>query len=166
MLPIAEIQKLLEGEVYADDATLDKYSRDASLFEMRPQAVVFPKNSKDIQVLVSWVNSHKADLPDLSITMRAAGTCMSGGSINESIVVDTSKYMHGVLEVNAQEKWARVLPGTYYRDFDTETRKYNLIMPTYTASRDLCAVGGMVANNSGGEKSIQYGKVVRPLYHK
>ncbi|MEI6022614.1 MAG: FAD-binding oxidoreductase [bacterium] len=184
MLPIAEIQKLLEGEVYADDATLDKYSRDASLFEMRPQAVVFPKNSKDIQVLVAWVNSRKKDFSDLSITMRAAGTCMSGGAINESIVVDTSKYMHGVLEVNAQEKWARVLPGTYYRDFDAETRKYNLIMPTYTASRELCAVGGMVANNSGGEKSIQYGKVenfireltvvltdgheyvVRPLSHK
>ena len=128
MLPIAEIQKLLEGEVYADDATLDKYSRDASLFEMRPQAVVFPKNSKDKQVLVAWVNSRKKDFSDLSITMRAAGTCMSGGAINESIVVDTSKYMHGVLEVNAQEKWARVLPGTYYRDFDAETRKYNLIM--------------------------------------
>ena len=118
MLPIAEIQKLLEGEIYADDTTLDKYSRDASLFEMRPQAVVFPKSSKDIQVLVQWVAAHKTEIPDLSITMRAAGTCMSGGAVNESIIVDTSKYMHGVLEVNESEKWARVLPGTFYRDFD------------------------------------------------
>ncbi len=159
MLPIAEIQKLIEGEIYADDATLDKYSRDASLFEMRPQAVVFPKSSADIQALVQWVSAHKAEIPDLSITMRAAGTCMSGGTVNESIIVDTSIYMHGVLEVNETEKWARVLPGTYYRDFDAETRKSGLIMPAYTASREICAVGGMVGNNAGGEKSIQYGKV-------
>lgn len=159
MLPIAEIQKLLEGEIYADDATLDKYSRDASLFEMRPQAVVFPKTSKDIQALVQWVAAHKTEIPDLSITMRAAGTCMSGGTVNESIIVDTSIYMHGVLEINESEKWARVLPGTYYRDFDAETRKVGHIMPAYTASREICAVGGMVGNNAGGEKSIQYGKV-------
>jgi FAD/FMN-containing dehydrogenase len=120
--------------------------------------VVYPKDSADVQALVKWVTERKKDDPTLSITARAAGTCMSGGSINESIIMDTTRYMTGVLEVNAAEKWARVLPGAYYRDFDVETKKSGLIMPAYTASRDLCAVGGMVANNSGGEKSIHYGK--------
>lgn len=169
MIEVAKLQKIIEGEVFADDATLDRYSRDASLFEMRPEAVVFPKHSADIQALVKWVTEQKATNPTLSITMRAAGTDMSGGAINDSIIVDTTKYMHGVLEVKKEEVfqkegytisgYARVLPGTYYRDFDTETKKVGLIMPAYTASRDICAVGGMVANNSGGEKSIHYGKV-------
>ncbi len=153
-----ELQKIIKGDIATDTATLDKASRDASLFEMRPQMVVYPKDSADVQALVKWVAEKKKEDPTLSITARAAGTCMSGGSINESIIMDTTRYMMGVLEVNKEEKWARVLPGTYYRDFDVETKKSGLIMPAYTASRDLCAVGGMVGNNAGGEKSIHYGK--------
>lgn len=163
-----ELKKILKGDVEWSEATLDKYSRDASLFEIRPQVVVFPKDSADIQTLVKWVATHKAEYPNLSITARAAGTCMSGGAVNDSIILDTTRYMHGVLEV-AQEQsfqkygheiagYARALPGTFYRDFDKATRAQGLIMPSYSASRDLCAIGGMVANNAGGEKSIHYGK--------
>ncbi len=153
-----EIKKFFKGDVATDTETLDKASRDAGLFEMRPQVVVYPRDSADVQALVKWVAEKKNDDPTLSITARAAGTCMSGGAINESIIMDTTRYMTGTLEVNATERWARVLPGTYYRDFDVETKKVGLIMPAYTASRELCAVGGMVGNNAGGEKSIQYGK--------
>lgn len=156
-----DLKKILKGDVDTSEAALDKASRDASLFEMRPQVVVFPKDSADVQVLVRYVSEHKKSDPTLSITARAAGTCMSGGSLNESIIMDTTRYMTGVLAVNASEKWAKVLPGTYYRDFDIETKKVGLIMPAYTASRELCTVGGMVANNSGGEKSIYYGKTER-----
>lgn len=154
-----DIKKIIKGDVDTSEVALDKASRDASLFEMRPQVVVFPKDSADIAAVVKYVATEKKNDPTLSITMRAAGTCMSGGALGESIIIDTTRYMAGTLEVNASEKWARVLPGTYYRDFDVETKKHGLIMPAYTASRDLCAVGGMVANNSGGEKSIYYGKV-------
>ncbi len=154
-----DIKNIIKGDVDTSELALDKASRDASLFEMRPQVVVFPKDSADIAAVVKYVATEKKNDPTLSITMRAAGTCMSGGALGESIIIDTTRYMTGTLEVNAVEQWARVLPGTYYRDFDTETKKAGLIMPAYTASRDLCAVGGMVANNSGGEKSIYYGKV-------
>ncbi len=161
MTLITDLKAIIKGDVLDDSATLDKYSRDASLFEMRPRVVVMPRDSADVQALVRYVAEHKKEDPTLSITARAAGTCMSGGAINESIIMDTSVYMTGVIEINPQEKWARVLPGTYYRDFDTETKKHGLIMPAYTASRDLCAVGGMVGNNAGGEKSIFYGKTER-----
>ncbi len=153
-----EIQKLIKGEVLDDMATLDRASRDASLFEMRPELVVYPKDSEDVQALVHYASGKKSTMPNISLTVRAAGTDMSGGAINESIILETTKYMQGVLEINADEKWARVLPGTFYRDFDVETHKVGLIMPAYTASREICTVGGMVANNSGGEKSIHYGK--------
>lgn len=160
-MDIQALRKVFSGDVSTDSAILDKASRDASLFEMRPQLVVFPRTSADVQVLVKWAAENKKNDSSLSITARAAGTCMSGGSINESVIMDTTRYMQGVLEINKEERWARVLPGTYYRDFDVETKKVGLIMPAYSASRDLCAVGGMVGNNAGGEKSIQYGKTER-----
>jgi FAD/FMN-containing dehydrogenase len=83
---------------------------------------------------------------------------MSGGPLNESIILDFTAHMQKVLHIDAVHKKGRVLPGTYYRDFEKATKKHNLIMPSYTASKELCAVGGMVGNNSGGEKTLKYGK--------
>ena len=156
MLNISEIQKILEGEIQGDDITREKYSHDASLFEVVPEAVIFPKHANDIKALVKYVGEHKEENPALSITMRAAGTCMSGGAINESLIVDTTKYMNAMGAVTDESAIAQ--PGVYYRDFEKETLKRGRIMPSYTASKGLNAIGGMVGNNSGGEKSIKYGK--------
>ncbi len=93
----------------------------------------------------------------LSISVRAAGSCMSGGSLNESIIVDVTKYMNGIKRLVKDE--AVVLPGTFYRDFEVETLKIDSILPCYTASKNLCALGGMIGNNCGGEKTLQYGKM-------
>lgn len=151
-----QLKNILAGEVDASDETRDKYSHDASLFELVPDVVVFPKNSQDVKTLVKFVAENKAANPRLSITARSGGTCMSGGSIGESIVADFSRYFTKVEEVTADA--ARVQPGVYYRDFEAETLKYGSLMPSYPASREICMLGGMVNNNSGGEKSLQYGK--------
>ncbi len=145
-----------KGDLDASDATLAAYSHDASLFTLRPRIVVFPKDSVDVQALVKWVNSNRVAHPELSITARSAGTDMSGGSINHSIICDFTRYMNAIGEVNAE--FGTVQPGCFYRNFEKETLKYGAIMPTYPASREICAVGGMVSNNSGGEKSLKYGK--------
>lgn len=152
-----EIREEIQGDVITDDAVLKSHSHDASLFEVRPTAVIFPKDAHDIKAIVKYVDDHKAEHPELSITARAAGTCMSGGPLGESIILDVSRYMQGTLAVGAGD--ARVLPGTYYRDFEAETLKKNLILPCYTASKNLCSVGGMVANNSAGEKTLSHGKM-------
>lgn len=157
MVNVSDIQKLIEGEVYADDANREKYSHDASLFEVVPEAVVFPKTSADISAIVRYASNNKKDIPNLSITMRAAGTCMSGGSINESLILDTTKYMNHIISVTPEEGTAQ--PGVFYRDFEKRTLALDRIMPTYTASKEINAIGGMVGNNSGGEKSIKYGKI-------
>lgn len=156
-----EIQKALDaiklsfGEnVFDDDATLTKYSRDASIFEVRPRLVVFPKDSADIQKLVQLVNEYPE--AKLSITARSAGTDMSGGAIGESIVIDCTKYMQGISEVG--EDYAITLPGTFYRDFETETFAHGLMYPAYPASKSICAMGGIVGNNGAGEKTLHYGK--------
>lgn len=146
------------GEVDDNPQTLELYSHDASLFEIKPRLVVAPKHSMDVQLLVRLVADQKRHHPDLSITARSAGTDMSGGAINDSIIVDFNKHFTEIASVSATEAHAQ--PGVFYRDFEKATLKHDAIMPSYTASRDLCTIGGMVANNSGGEKSLEYGKVI------
>lgn len=155
---ISELQNTIEGEVVTDDATLVEYSHDASLFEMKPQVVVFPKTDHDVENLVKFVSSHKKDHPHLSLTGRSAGTDMGGGSINDSIIVSFTKYFNNEPRINADAKTIVTQPGVYYRDLEKITIREGLIFPSYPASRGLCAMGGIINNNSGGEKSLQYGK--------
>ncbi len=156
-------QKLIalgfQGELDDSVVTKDLYSHDASMFELIPKLVVFPKDARDVSTLVGVVNANKSTLPELSLTARGAGTDMSGGAINESIIVDFHKYFTRIGEIT--ETTANVQPGVFYRDFEVETLKHGALMPTYPASRDLCSIGGMVNNNCGGEKSLEYGKVQR-----
>lgn len=159
MLNVSDLQKNVNGEVMADDVTLLKYSRDASLFEVRPEAVVFPKDAADVEAIVKYVSEHKASDSHISVTGRCAGTDMSGGAINESIIVDFTKYMGKLISVDDEKGVAQ--PGVFYRDFEKETLKRQRILPAYTASKELNTLGGMASNNSGGEKSIKYGKTER-----
>lgn len=155
----AELQRIIEGDVDASDETREKYSHDASLFELKPQVVTFPKTSNDIRALVSFAREHKHELPNLSLTARSRGTDMSGAAINDSVIIDTSRHMTAIRDVSASS--ATVQPGMMYKDFEIETLKYGSILPSYPASRDLAGMGGIVNNNSGGEKSLQFGKTDR-----
>src|SRR5450631_2554875 len=141
-----------QGEIDNDMETRDAYSHDASMFEIRPQLIVKPKNGHDVEVIVKAVSEQKASQTDLSITARSAGTDMSGAAINDSIIMDFKEHFTKVEHVNATD--AHTQPGVYYRDFEAETLKHQALLPCYPASRDLCTVGGMVNNNSGGEKSL------------
>ena len=151
------IKKFFFGEVFTDEKTLSAYSHDASLFEVKPRLVAKPRDAKDVAEFVSFVAEKKNTDSTISITARAAGTCMSGGSLNESIILDVNAHMQGIKEFKS--KSVRALPGTFYRDFEKETLKHGLILPCYTASKELCAIGGMIGNNAAGEKTLSYGKM-------
>jgi len=150
------LRPAFKGDVDTSDKTLTIYSNDASLFEIRPRVVVYPKDSSDVQTLINWVNKNRKEDPTLSITARSAGTDMTGGAIGASIIVDFIRYMNAIKEVTPD--YAIVEPGCFYRDFDKETKKINRYMPAFTASREINAVGGMIGNNSVGEKAIKFGK--------
>lgn len=154
-----ELAKIVQGDVDTSDEARATYSHDASLFELKPQAIVFPKTSADIEALVGFVATHKEEFPVLSLTARSQGTDMSGAAINDSIIVDSSRYMTEISEVSAESATAQ--PGVKYRDFEVETLKFGAIMPSYPASRELAGIGGIVNNNSGGEKSLEFGKTDR-----
>lgn len=146
-----------KGDIDSLDKTLVKYSHDASLFTVKPKLVVFPKDADDVKALVRWVNAERANDPTIALTPRAGGTDMTGGSIGTSVIMDFSRYMNHIGEITKET--GTVEPGCYYRDFEKATLEHGVIMPTYPASREICAVGGMVGNNAGGEKSLKYGKV-------
>ena len=168
-----EINKFWKGDLDDSEATLVQYSRDASIFEVRPRLVLFPKDSEDVQNLVKWVSGKE----NISITARCAGTDMSGGSIGESIILDFTRYMNKLvggplpLEAGGKKKnnfkpgtypslpsYISVEPGMFYRDFEKITLEKGLILPCYTASKSINAIGGMFGNNSAGERTLKYGK--------
>lgn len=161
-MSIEQIKNLIKGEVIGNDRELEAYGRDASIFEVKPELAVKPKDVYDIKTLVKFVAEHKSSDPNLSITARAGGSDMSGGPLSESIILDFTAHCNKILEIQMSSSldggWAIVEPGAFYRDFEKETLKKGLLLPSYPASRELCAIGGMVANNSGGEKSLRYGK--------
>lgn len=154
-----ELASLFKGELDTSKETRELYSHDASLFELRPAVVAHPKDSEDIKAAVRWILKRKSDYPELSLTPRSAGTDMSGGAIGRSVLLDMKTHFNQVEKLTKES--ARVMPGVYFRDFDAKTASINVMLPSYPASRDLCTLGGMVSNNSGGEKSLQYGKTDR-----
>lgn len=154
----AKIKEKFQGDISSDLSTLDLYSHDTSIFEITPQLIVYPKNTEDIEFLVNFVSENKKDYPDLSITPRSGGTDMTGGAINDSIIMDFTRYFKNIGEIDADG--INVEPGVFYRDFEKQTLKKKLLLPSYPASRGICAMGGIVNNNSGGEKTLAHGKTI------
>ncbi len=151
-----EIKKIFKGDVEDGEETLLKYSHDASIFDIRPKVVVFPKDSEDVENLVKWVSANTEKYPGLSITARCAGTDMSGGAVGESIILDFTRYMNKLIAFNGES--ITVEPGMFYRDFEKLTLEKGLILPCFTASKSINAMGGMFGNNSAGERTLKFGK--------
>jgi len=155
---INQLKQDFKGDVATDEETLRVHSFDKSIFEIKPEMVVYPKNGLDLCKLVRFVGKNKKKHPNLSLTARTAGTCMSGGDLNTSIIVDFMKYFNHTPTIHTNNQTATVEPGIFYRDFEKETLKHHLIYAPYPSSREICAMGGIINNNAGGEKSLQYGK--------
>jgi FAD/FMN-containing dehydrogenase len=158
-----EIKEFFRGDVAVDDETLAKFSRDYSVFKVRPEVVVFPRDVDDLKNLVRFVVGKKVAGENVSLTGRSAGTDMTGGPLSRSIIVSFTKYFNHIIEIGPAVKLGdaaevRVEPGVYFRDLEKELKKRDLLYPAFPASKDLCALGGMVNNNSGGEKTLAYGK--------
>lgn len=146
-----DLRKLDCGDVLDDGASRQKASRDTSLFEVMPEVVVAPRHAGDVQKIVRFAAERGVPL-----AARSGGTGMDGGALSSSIVLDFSKHMQRVGPFT--ETAGSAEPGAWYRDFEKESLKRNLLMPSYPASREICAVGGMVGNNAGGELTLAFGK--------
>ena len=162
-----DIAALIKGDVADDETTLVEYSRDTSIFERRPKLVVFPMNADDVAAVVRYAHEARSRGENVSVAARSGGSDMTGGPLTDSIVLSFAKYMHRIGAIAADPGsegtgFALAEPGAYYRDLEKETlERIGMLLPSYPASRGLCAVGGIIGNNAGGELTLRWGKTDR-----
>ena len=149
---IAKLQSTFEGDIYIDEAQRLLYATDASAYREVPVGVARPKNAVDIQKLIRFANESK-----IPLIPRAAGTSLAGQVVGPGLVVDVSRYMTGILEINAAEHWVRVQPGVILDELNKTVEKLGLFFGPETSTSSRCMMGGMVGNNSCGAHSILYG---------
>ncbi len=144
------------GDVMSDSTTLERYSTDASSFKLLPQAVYYPKNISDLIALIAMCKEERKQNPRASLTLRAGGTCMSGGPLSTGWIVDMTKYMNRV-SLDPKKMTAVVEMGAYFRDIEDAAQKHGLMFASYPSSHRVCGIGGMLGNNASGEKSLRCG---------
>ncbi len=154
---------VMKGEVTSEEWARRSAARDTSLFERMPELVAYPKDADDVSAIIREVARARSAGAEVSLAARAAGTDMSGGPLTTGVVVDFMKHMNKMGEVHLavrppSDGYAVTEPGVFYRDFEKATLERGLIMPSYPASREIAAMGGIVANNAGGERTLAYGK--------
>ena len=142
----------LEGELQTDNLAKAIYATDGSIYRKWPLAVARPKHKEDLQKLVSFARQHQ-----IPLIPRTAGTSLAGQCVGEGIVVDTSRYLNRILELNVEEKWVRVEPGVIRDELNAFLKPYGLFFGPVTATANRAMIGGMVGNNSSGTTSIVYG---------
>ncbi|MFL6314214.1 MAG: FAD-binding and (Fe-S)-binding domain-containing protein [Terriglobales bacterium] len=152
----AELRRKVEGEVRFDAGSRAMYAVDGSNYRQPPIGVVIPKSKEDVVQTVAACRKFRAPL-----LSRAGGTSLAGQCCNTAIVMDWSKYMHGVLELNAAERWARVLPGTVCDELRNRALKETSNMLNWgpdPATHNHCCFGGMIGNNSCGAHAQMSGR--------
>ncbi len=150
-----ELRQRIEGEVRFDRYSRLLYSTDASIFEIEPVGVVLPRHKGDVQAVVEV-----ADRCGVAILPRGGGTSLAGQCVGHAIVLDFSKYMNRVLEVNREELWCRVQPGLVQDELNAHVRSADLLFGPDTSTSNRATIGGMIGNNSAGAHSIAYGKTL------
>lgn len=142
----------LDGEIQFDSLTRKIYSTDASAYQEMPTAVAFPKSKADIMALVKFASENKVGL-----IPRTAGTSLAGQVVGPGIVVDVSRHMNQILEINVEEKWVRVQPGVIRDELNLALKEHGLLFGPETSTSNRAMIGGMVGNNSCGSNSVVYG---------
>ncbi|HEY6084154.1 MAG TPA: FAD-binding and (Fe-S)-binding domain-containing protein [Nitrospira sp.] len=148
----SDLRRLLGADVIkSDEATKTAYAVDASMYRMIPQAVALVETESHIRTVMQYAVSR-----GIPLTPRAAGTNLTGSAIGSGIILDVSR-MHRILEINQEERWARVQPGVVLAELNKELAKMGLLFGPDPSSGDMCKLGGMLANNSAGPHTLRYG---------
>lgn len=150
-----DLEKEITGEVRFDTVSRALYSTDASVYQIMPLGVVVPKNREDLITAVTTAARHRCP-----VTLRGGGTSQAGQAIGAGIQIDTSKYYNRVLEVNPEELWCRVEPGIVLDELNAELKVHSMRFAPDISTASRATIGGMMANNSSGARSVYYGKTI------
>ena len=148
-----ELRQLVEGEVRFDAFSKVLYSTDASIYQMEPVGVVIPRHKDDVLAAIDVARRN-----GVPILPRGGGTSLAGQTVNHAIVLDFSKYMDSLIEVNPDEKWARVQPGIVLDTLNSLLAPHGLKYAPDPSTANRASVGGGIGNNSCGSHSVTYGK--------
>ncbi|MEM6305211.1 MAG: FAD-binding and (Fe-S)-binding domain-containing protein [Pseudomonadota bacterium] len=146
------LQTAVSGEVFADAGSRARYATDASIYQMVPQAVVVPQTVADVEAVMGI--AREAGTPVLP---RGGGTSQCGQTVNRAVVLDNSRHLNKVLEIDADNLTARVQPGLVLDELNRALKPHGLWFPVDPSTASRCTLGGMAANNSSGGKSLRYG---------
>ena len=150
-----ELRRVVRGSVRFDPASRLLYSTDASMYQVEPIGVVTPRDPDDVLAAFDVARRQR-----VALLPRGGGTSLTGQTVNHALVLDFSQHMNGVLEVNADELWARVQPGLVQDELNHHVRGLGLLFGPDTSTSNRATLGGMIGNNSGGSHSIAYGLTV------
>jgi FAD/FMN-containing dehydrogenase/Fe-S oxidoreductase len=142
----------LEGDLRHDIVARTIYATDASVYKEEPLAVIWPKGINDLKKILAFAREEM-----ISITMRAAGTSLAGQVVSSGVIVDISRYMKKIIELNVDEKWVRAEPGVVLDELNLHLKNTGLFFGPETSTSNRCNIGGMVGNNACGSHSIIYG---------
>jgi FAD/FMN-containing dehydrogenase/Fe-S oxidoreductase len=149
------LKSRVTGEVRFDRASRLMYSTDASIYEIEPIGVVIPRTQEDVFAAMEIARDFK-----VPVLPRGAGTSLAGQTVGDAVVIDMSKHLNRVLEVNTEERWAIVEPGVVQEQLNLHLRPMGFLFGPDTATSNRATIGGMIGNNSAGSHSILYGKTI------
>ena len=150
-----ELRKVVEGDVRFDDYSRLLYATDASMYQVEPIGVVLPRSAADVHAVLELANRY-----NVPVLPRGGGTSLAGQAVNHAVVLDFSRYMNRVLEVDKDGLWCRVQPGLVQDELNAHVRPMGLLFGPDTSTSNRATIGGMCGNNSAGSHSIAYGKTL------
>ena len=149
------LRKEIEGEVQFDDTYRKLYATDASIYEIEPLGVVLPRHRRDLQAAMQIAAEHHVPL-----VPRGGGTSLSGQAIGPGLVIDGSKHLQKIIEIDPERQRCRVQPGVILSNLNRELAPYRLLFGPDVSTANRATLGGMIGNNSAGAHSLVYGKTV------
>src|ERR687883_1553726 len=156
----SDLRERVRGEVRFDAGTRAIYAHDSSNYRQVPFGVVIPEDEEDLMAAIEVCHKHGAP-----VLPRGTGTSLSGETTNVAVILDTSKYMREILEVNPEDGYAWVQPGVIRDQLSTKTEaEYNLTFAPDTSTHQWATFGGMLGNNSCGVHSVMAGRTSDNVY--
>ncbi len=151
----SRLRKEIQGEVYSDLASRGRYSSDASIYQITPIAVAVPKTQLDARIAIDIARDLK-----IPVLPRGAGTSQCGQTVGEALVIDNSKYLRNILDVDLSAMTALVEPGVVLDQLNAALKPHGVWFPVDVSTSAQCTIGGMAGNNSCGSRSLHYGNMV------
>jgi glycolate oxidase len=151
------LREHLTGEVSSDARTLDYFATDGSVLTITPQVAVYPQNTQDVRKTLRfcWRLAEKGTI--LPITARGAGTDQAGGALGDGLILTFPAHMNKLLSLDSKNGIVNVQPGLNYRNLQDTLNSHGLFLPPYPSSIDYCTIGGAIANNASGVRTVKYG---------